>query len=164
MKPVCCTIKVVGLWSTSPSGNGREGEKWAEKRCCTKPNMKPFTWMNEQWTTTTVCRAHALECAWHMIGGNVNAGSDTWRCRPSSLAAYGRAQDVTSVRDVPKTQSVCLCVHTCWIIESATAFAQLQVDSSTDRDDSGLCLTPYVDLICDSCQQKAFSWHHWAGN
>lgn len=32
--------------------------EWDEEWCGTKPRMKPSTWMNEQWTTATVCRAH----------------------------------------------------------------------------------------------------------
>lgn len=83
-----------GLVVDESLGEWQGRTEWAEEWCCTKPSMKPSTWMNEQWTTTTVCRAYAFVCVHAHVwreGDVVNSGSDVQRWGVRSWSLYLRA-------------------------------------------------------------------------
>lgn len=71
MKSMCCTIRVVGLWLASPSGNGSEGESGMKNDAVPSQGWSPpHEWMNnEQQPLCAACthtRTHTemYACVW----------------------------------------------------------------------------------------------------
>lgn len=68
MKSVCCTIKVVGLWSAKSPEKWHRGREWAEEWCGSEQRMKPSAWMNE-WTMNNGRRVPSARVRAHVSGG-----------------------------------------------------------------------------------------------
>lgn len=78
MKPVCCTIRVVGLWSMSPSGNGREGESGLKNDAVPSQAWSPpHEWMNNEQPPLCAVRMHFARVP--RDDDNASAGSDVQR-------------------------------------------------------------------------------------
>lgn len=75
MRPVCCTIRVVGLWSTSSLGNGRAGERGLKNDAIPSQAWSPqHEWMNNEQQPLCAVRTHLCVCM-RMFGGRMA----TWR-------------------------------------------------------------------------------------
>lgn len=88
--------------------------EWAEEWCCTKPNMNPSTWMNEQWTTTTVCCVRI--CVWVCVCAacvSLEAGRQCW-CWCEVLSIVPKGMQCTDWRQFEEWQERrCKCLHVC---------------------------------------------------